>query len=162
MESTGPIAIRQASVADVPAMAGARATDEEAGPADSRMAAYLEGRHDPQQALPPRVAFLAERGDVVVGYIAGHLTERHGCHGEVQYLYVTQDVRRMGVASELLECLAGWFIAHNATRLCVNANLDSAPAVPFYVSHGATPLNPYWYVWSDARQLARSWEDRLT
>ena len=161
MESTGPIAIRQASVADVPAMASVRTPDEEAGPADSRMAAYLEGRHHPQQALAPRVAFLAEHGDDVVGYIAGHLTERHGCHGEVQYLYVAQDARRMGVGSELLECLAGWFIEHNATKLCVNANLDSPPAVPFYLSHGATPLNPYWYVWSDARQLARSWEERL-
>lgn len=162
MESTGPIAIRQASVADVPAMAGIRTTDDEAGPPDPRMAAYLEGRHHPQQALAPRVALLAEHGHDVVGYIAGHLTERHGCHGEIQYLYVAPDSRRIGVASELLQSLAVWFIEHNATKLCVNANLDSPPAVPFYLSHGATPLNPYWYILSDARQLARSWEDRLT
>jgi GNAT superfamily N-acetyltransferase len=162
MGSTEPIAIRQASAADVPAMAGARATDEEAGPADPRMTAYLEGRHHPQQALAPRVAFLAEHEDDVVGYIAGHLTERHGCHGEVQYLYVAPAARRAGVGSELLERLAAWFIEHNATKLCVNANLDSPPAVPFYLSRGATPLNRYWYIWNDARQLARSWEDRLT
>ena len=162
MESTGQIAIRTANVADVPAMAGIRATDQEAGPADSRMAAYLEGRHHPQQALAPRVAFIAERGHRVVGYIGGHLTERHGCHGEVQYLYVAPDSRRLGVGSELLRRLTEWFIEHNATKLCVNANLDSPPAVPFYLSHGAIPINPHWYIWNDARHLARSWEDRLT
>jgi GNAT superfamily N-acetyltransferase len=148
--------IRQAHVVDVPAMAASRSADIEAGPADGRMASYLEGRHHPQQALQPRIAFCAEHDGRMIGYIAGHLTRRHNCDGEVQYLYVTQDFRRRGVASALLQRLAEWLIQQGAVKLCVNANLDSPPAVPFYLSRGATPLNPYWFIWDDARSLAAS------
>ena len=50
---------REATSADVPAMTRCRAPDHAAGPADPRMAAYLEGRHHPQQALAARAAFAA-------------------------------------------------------------------------------------------------------
>ncbi|MDE3155760.1 MAG: GNAT family N-acetyltransferase [Acidobacteriota bacterium] len=72
------------------------------------MALYLQGRHHPQQALAPRVAYVAVREGAVIGYIAGHLTRRHGCKGEVQYLYVTPAHRRIGVAAALLRQLAEW------------------------------------------------------
>jgi hypothetical protein len=52
-------------------------------PADPRMAAYLDGDHHPQQALGPRVAFVAIVSEKTVGYIAGHLTTRQGCGGEL-------------------------------------------------------------------------------
>ena len=67
---------QEATSADVPAMARCRAADPDAGPADERMARYLDGEHHPQQALPPRTAFMALSGGEVIGYIAGHATTR--------------------------------------------------------------------------------------
>ena len=147
------IRYREASSGDVPAMERSRAADQDAGPADDRMAAYLEGRHHPQQALGPRTAFIALMGEEVVGYIAGHATTRYGCAGEVQYLYVSPHVRRRRIAATLLRLLAEWFRERAIRRVCVNANVESAGAVPFYVACGADPLNRFWYVWDDIGSL---------
>src|SRR2546429_4949745 len=57
---------RQATTADVPGMAQCRLADPASGVADPRMAAHLDGHHHPQQALPPRVAFV-EIGRACVG-----------------------------------------------------------------------------------------------
>jgi GNAT superfamily N-acetyltransferase len=117
------------------------------------MAAYLAGRHHPQLAFPQRVAFLAEVNEAPAGYIAGHLTRRFGCQGEVQYLYVARPFRRAGAASALLKILAEWFVLQEARRICVNVNVDSPGADSFYVSHGAESLQPYWRVWPDIAKL---------
>ena len=145
--------VRLATIDDVPAMAGIRERDVEAGPADPRMAAYLAGRHHPQLAVPPRVAYFAEVNEEPAGYIAGHLTRRFGCDGEVQYLYVARAYRRVGAASALLKTLAEWFVQQKARRICVNVNADSPGADPFYIRHGAEPLQPYWRVWPDIGSL---------
>ena len=144
---------REATTADVPAMERSRATDAAAGAADERMTAYLERRHHPQQALAPRVAFVALDGLTVVAYIAGHATTRYGCAGEVQYLYVAPEYRRHGVASRLLLALARWFRTNGIARVCVNADIESGGAVVFYTARGAQPLNPYWYIWDDISTL---------
>lgn len=147
---------REATIADVAAMEQARATDAEAGPPDARMAAYLAGRHHPRNALAPRAAFVAidDKADSsVVAYIAGHATTRYGCAGEVQYLYVAPKYRRHGVGSELLQCVARWFRTHDIKQVCVNADIESAGAVPFYAAHGARPLSAHWYVWDDIRSI---------
>src|SRR5262249_6235243 len=86
-----------------------RLTDPAAGPADERMAAYFDGLHHPHKALPPRTGFIALAARSVVGYIAGHLTTRHGCAGEVQYLYVAPAYRRSRVGAALLRLLPAWF-----------------------------------------------------
>lgn len=130
-------------------MAASRLADTTAGPADERMAAYLDGRHHPQQALRPRTAYIALAGDRVVGYIAGHGTLRHKCAGELQYLYIAPTHRRLGVATELLRLLAGWFCDRDMRRVCVNVNTDSEGAEAFYRRHGAQALSQYWYVWED-------------
>jgi len=147
--ASSSIQVRRATAADVPQLAESRSADPDAGPADARMAAYLEGRHHPRQALGPRVAYLATVTGTVAGYIGGHLTRRHGCDGEVQYLYVAPAYRRTGVASTLLRQLAQWFVQQEAVRICVDVNDDSPGAAPFYVSHGAQHLRPHWMVWSD-------------
>lgn len=140
---------REATSADVPAMERCRAVDSRAGPADERMAAYLDGHHHPQQALAPRTAFVALDGDNVAGYIAAHATTRHGCSGEVQYVYVAPGFRRHGVARRLLSFAARWFHDRGIDRVCVNADVESVGAVAFYTAAGAVPLNKYWYVWED-------------
>ena len=145
---------RTAGSADVAAMQACRLTDPSAGPGDPRMAAYLGGTHHPHQALGPRVAFVALRDNAVSGYIAGHLTRRYDCDGELQYLHVGLPHRRSGIASELLRRLAAWFAHQGAFKICVDVNDDSPAARPFYGRHGARAINQHWMAWSDIRPLA--------
>lgn len=84
MSSREPVLYREATSVDAPAMAQGRLPDPVAGPPDPRMAAYLDRQHHPQQALPPRVGYVAMANDAVIGYIAGHRTRRLDCDGEVQ------------------------------------------------------------------------------
>jgi GNAT superfamily N-acetyltransferase len=140
---------RQATVADVASMGDCRHSDPAAGPADARMTAYFEGTHDPQQALPRRVGFVAEERGRIVGYIAGHQTTRFDCDGEVQYLFVAPHCRERGVASVLLRALAAWFQDHGVIKVCVDVDLSSPGATPFYLHHGAVPINRFWYMWTD-------------
>lgn len=141
---------REATVADVAAMQACRLRDPAAEPADRRMAAYFAGEHHPQQALLPRTGFVALAEGEVIGYIAGHLTTRHGCAGEVQYLYVAPPYRHRGIGTALLHDLAAWFQARHARKVCVALADDSPPeARPFYESAGAAPLRKHWYGWED-------------
>jgi len=149
------IRFRAATAADVPAMAACRLTDPAAGPADPRMAAYFDGTHHPQEALSPRIGHVALAGEAVIGYIAGHLTTRHGCAAEVQYLFVAPEFRRQGVATALLRLLAAWFVTRAALKVCVCMDADSPAAKPFYASTGASPFRRLWYGWDDISALRR-------
>ena len=149
------ISYREATKDDVEQMLFSRMGDRESGPGDYRMTAYFAGQHHPQKALLPRTGYIALRSENVVGYIAGHLTRRFECDGEVQYLYVVPELRRRGVAARLLRLMAEWSDSHDALRVCVNADVDSAAAVPFYVSQGAVALSKHWYVWDDIRVVLR-------
>jgi len=150
------VQFREARVADVAAMMACRLTDPDGGPADPRMTAYFEGQHHPQKALSPRIGFVARANDAVVGYIAGHRTTRHGCAGEVQYLFVSSEFRRRGIATRLLRLLAQWFQSQGAQKVCVALAADSPPeAKPFYQSAGASPLVKNWYGWDDIANSMR-------
>jgi GNAT superfamily N-acetyltransferase len=92
-------------------LAALRREDEAGGASPDRMTRYLAGEHHPQQALLPRTMWMALQDDAPVGYIAGHLTRRFGCDGELQSIYVVAEHRRTGVASTLLRLLAYWFSA---------------------------------------------------
>ena len=155
MSSLRHIIYRHASAADAQAMLDCRAADLVAGPGDSRMYAYFQGHHHPRQALAARIGFVALDDERIVGYIAGHLTRRLGCDGELQYLYVAPEYRRRGVAGDLLRVLSRWFVEMGAARVCVDVNRDSAGATPFYVRYGAAPLSKPWYVWDDIADVLR-------
>jgi|SRR5580658_3235550 ribosomal protein S18 acetylase RimI-like enzyme len=139
---------RPATLLDVSAIAQLR--PEPLGNApdwDYRLAAYLSGEFNPRQALPTRVIIVAEQDDEIIGFIAGHLTRRFHCQGELQWINVSAALRRQGVATELLRELAGWFAAHNAHHICVDAKPRNADARAFYIHNGAEPLNDHWMVW---------------
>lgn len=156
MASIPDLNFRAATSLDVTAMAQSRLADPDAGPADSRMKAYFDGQHHPQNALLPRAGYLALSGDQVIGYIAGHRTTRHGCDGEVQYLFVAPAYRRRGVATALLRLLVGWFRAEGVQAVCVAVADDSPPeAKPFFESLGATPLKKHWYAWQEIGNALR-------
>lgn len=146
------ILYRKADLADVPQLVGLPREGEAGG--DSRMLEYLAGKHHPQQALPPRGLWMATDGESPIGYVAGHLTRRFGCDGELQWIYVVPGQRRAHVASELLHLLASWFVEHGARRICVDVGCEEAR--PFYRHHGSVELNAHWMVWNDiGRVLAQ-------
>ena len=136
-------------------MERARAPDHDAGPADPRMARYLDGEHHPQKALAPRVAYVATAGDSVVGYIGGHATKRYDCDGELQYLYVVPGHRRSGIASAMLRMLARWFEARGIARVCVAVDEDNASARRFLAHHGAVHLDLAFLVWPEIGRVNR-------
>ena len=118
------------------------------------MLRYLLGEHHPQQALAPRGIWLADLAETPIGYVAGHLTRRFSCEGELQWLYVVPDHRRCGVASQLLTLLAQWFVEQGARRVCVDVGDDAAR--PFYRRCGATDLSRHWMVWPDIATVLSS------
>ncbi|MGH7676081.1 MAG: hypothetical protein ACREMV_12490, partial [Gemmatimonadales bacterium] len=79
---------RRATASDIPQLARLRQEGEAGGADEDRMARYLAGTHHPQQALLPRVMWMATDGDRPIGYVAGHLTRRFDCEGELQWIYV--------------------------------------------------------------------------
>jgi ribosomal protein S18 acetylase RimI-like enzyme len=101
---------REATLADVPGMAQVRAGDWESEEYwRERIALYLTGQLHPQKALAPRVAFVSIDDNLVAGFIAGHLTQRFGCDGELEWISIRPQYRRRGVASSLLRRLADGF-----------------------------------------------------
>jgi RimJ/RimL family protein N-acetyltransferase len=141
---------RPATLRDVSDMAQLRTEHWGNAPDWERtISAYLSGEHHPRQALLPRVAILAEQNGEVIGFIAGHLTRRYHCDGELQWINVSPDYRGQGVATELLRELADWFASHSASRICVDIQPRNTTARAFYVRNGAKPLNDHWLVWED-------------
>ncbi|MEP6549636.1 MAG: GNAT family N-acetyltransferase [Gemmatimonadales bacterium] len=144
-----PIDFRKADLADVPELIRLPKEGEAGG--DHRMLQYLTGEHHPQEALLPRAMWMATENESPIGYVAGHLTRRFGCDGELQWIYVVPAHRRTQVASKLLRLLAGWFVEHGARRICVDVGDDNAR--PFYKRHGAVELNRHWMVWNDISRI---------
>jgi GNAT superfamily N-acetyltransferase len=141
---------RQIERSDIPAMARVRAGEWEAEEYwKVRISRYLDGELHPQQALLPRVIYVALESDSVVGFIAGHLTHRYGCDGELEWIDVVPERRRNGVASALLGLLAAWFVGQKASRICVDVDPANETARRFYRRHGADNLNAHWLVWND-------------
>ena len=152
------VTYRQAEYFDIPEMARIRSIswgDEKYW--TCRIAAYLNGELHPQHALPPRVGFVALHGKDVVGLIAGHLTRRYDCDGELEWIDVLPANRGTGIASKLLALLADWFVQHNAVRICVDVQPMNKTARSFYMRHGATELNKHFLVWNEIKAVpARS------
>jgi ribosomal protein S18 acetylase RimI-like enzyme len=121
----------------------------------ARIVGYLEGTRDPRNSLAAREAFVATVDDEVVGFIAGHLTSRHGCTGELEWINVATTHRGRGIASALLRVMAGWFVETNATNVCVDVDPANHAARRLYESHGARELKPHWLVWDDIGTVLR-------
>ena len=149
--------IREATLADVAALAAIRAhswgTEEYWR---ERITGYLQRTLHPQLALPERVIYLAMIGSDPVGLVAGHRTRRLGCAGELEWIDVVPERRRLGIASALLRKQAECFVRQNATRVCVDVQPDNAIARSLYAKHGALSLNPHWMVWNDIGVVLKS------
>jgi ribosomal protein S18 acetylase RimI-like enzyme len=145
---------KQAEKSDIPAMARIRAAEWETEAYWLvRIAHYLDGQLHPRHALKPRVSYVASDGDCLIGFIAGHLTRRHGCDGELEWINVIPVRRGSDIASELLRHLAAWFVEQKASRICVDVDPANATAQRFYRRHGALDLKPHWLVWHNINVL---------
>jgi GNAT superfamily N-acetyltransferase len=143
---------RRAELSEARAMAQIRAREwqtEEFWYA--RISGYLEGKHNPRQALESRVMYVASEDGLPVGFIAGHLTRRYECDGELQWIDVVEERRRVGLASVLLKLLAEWFAMQGALRICVNVDVANVAARRLYMRFGAEELNRHWLLWKDIR-----------
>lgn len=141
---------RQAELSDVPAMARLRAQDwgsEEYW--RERIQLYLCGQLDPKGARPSRAGFVCADEEEIVGLIAGHLTRRFGCDGELEWISVGAAYRGQKIGSGLLKKLAEWFAAQGARFICVDVDPANEPARRFYAAHGAYDLRPHWMAWED-------------
>jgi GNAT superfamily N-acetyltransferase len=66
----------------------------------------------------PRVSYVAFEQGLIVGFIAGHLTRRYGCDGELEWINVSHDHRREGIASKLLLLLGEWLSEQRVESMC--------------------------------------------
>lgn len=121
----------------------------------SRILQYLTHELHPKKALPPRISYVCVEGERVVGLIAGHLTRRFGCDGELEWISIKQRYRGRGIAAELLRRLSRWFVRHKALRVCVDVEPSNEVARRFYQRHGAAHLKPHWMVWNDIRKVTQ-------
>ena len=145
---------REATLADIPSLAELRA--EGWGEAEfwiPRITGYMKGEHHPQKALMPRVVYVAIENEIITGFIAGHLTKRLECEGELEWIDVTFAHRRKGIASELVRILAAWFAEQGATKVCVDPGNDYARK--FYAALYAENLNAHWMYWKDITALLK-------
>jgi GNAT superfamily N-acetyltransferase len=146
------IIFREATKEDVPALAEIRGDSLEKGEYwNDRILGYMNCTHHPQQALHPRVIYVACLNGAIIGFIAGHLTHRYNCDGELQWINVVGKYTRRGIASELIRVLANWFIKQDAYKICVDPGDDAARH--FYKMNGAESLNVHWMFWPDIRSV---------
>src|SRR5437868_9441951 len=146
---------READKSDIPAMARLRAAEWETEDYwRTRISGYMDQELHPRQALNPRVLYVAVEEDLMVGFIAGHLTKRFSCDGELEWIDVVRERRRSGIASELLRVLAAWFVEREALRVCVDPG--NAVARLFYARHGAEALNQHLLVWRGISVVLRA------
>jgi len=145
---------REAHRTDVQEMGRIRAVewgDEEYW--QKRIVGYMECAIDPQKALQQRVVYVAVEDDAVVGFVAGHLTRRFECDGELEWINVAAAKRGSGIAAELLRRLAAWFVEQKALKVCVDVQPTNTVARSFYRRHGAENLTPHWMVWKDIQAI---------
>ncbi len=97
---------------------------------------------------------MAIKDDAIIGFIAGHLTKRFECDGELEWIDVLSQGRRKGIASELVLELADWFKKQNAFKICVDPGNEIARK--FYFKNGAEKLNEHWMFWNNISLLLKN------
>ncbi len=76
---------REAFEGDIPKIAQIRAAYS--GTVEywtDRITNYFGGHLNPQKALPQRVIYVASHNTDIIAFIAGHLSTRYDCEGELQ------------------------------------------------------------------------------
>ena len=146
------IKYREIKDGDIPALANFRSiNNEEQTYWEQRITGYLNLTHHPHKALQARIIFVAEDEKKIIGFIAGHLTQRYNCDGELQWINVCEAYRNRGIGFALICVLNKWFIQHNAFKICVDAGNELARK--FCKKYSAEDLNQHWLFWKDIREM---------
>ena len=111
-----------------------------------RWKAYMRKEHHPRDAKDPRIVYVSIINGEIVGFVAGHLTERLGLAGELQSIYVLPGHQQQGLGTQLVIALAKWFEKWNAKAVCVDHKGGSEG---FYIKLGARPNEHGWLVWDN-------------
>jgi GNAT superfamily N-acetyltransferase len=119
-----------------------------------RLRNYMTGRASPRWARQERIVFKVCVDGSIVGYIAGHLTTRHGMDAEIQSLYVLRDYQRAGIGRRLLLQFTEWAIQHEVKTICAGIDPNRDPS--FYLKYGGRYVNPCWVYWPDTHALANT------
>ena len=75
-----------------------------------RIFQYLTYKLHPQEALRPLVSIVYVEHERIVGLIAGHLTRRFGCEGELEWISVRQvpgSWHRVGITLSVSQMVRG-------------------------------------------------------
>jgi ribosomal protein S18 acetylase RimI-like enzyme len=152
MSNNSGMQYREANLSDIPALAQIRADEGNTFEYWTfRIAGYMNGELHPQKALLPRIVYVAVENDIITGFISGHLTERFGCKGELQWINVIPAYRGKGIAAELIQLLAKWFVPQKTFRVCVDVGTEAGCRL--YKRLGAENINEHWMVWEDISKL---------
>jgi ribosomal protein S18 acetylase RimI-like enzyme len=147
------IIYREATNPDIPLLAKIRGDDAETRAFwNNRITGYMNLTHHPQHALDTRVIYLACADEAIIGFIAGHLTKRYNCEGELQWINVIDEYQNRGIASALVKLLANWFIDQRSYKICVDPG--NVIVRNFYKKNGAEDLNTHWMFWEDIRNIS--------
>ena len=147
LSNMSSIQYKEATEADLPFIARILADWQTEEYWNNRVSGYYHRTLHPQKALLPRIIYVATSLGSIVGFIAGHLTERFGCDGELQWINVKPEFREAGIANELLQLLAKWFVERKAAHICVDPGNEQSRK--FYAKQGAEYLNEHWMAWKD-------------
>lgn len=143
---------RTAVISDIHALAEIRAANSyDYAYWYERIEQYFQGVKSPQFAHDSRAIFVATYEDKIVSFVAGHLSSRFNCEGELQWIDTLEPYRDMGIASKLIKLMAGWFSYHHANKICVDpGNIE---ARKFYERNHAVSLNDHWMCWHNIRDI---------
>lgn len=111
-----------------------------------RWKAYMCKEHHPRDAKDPRIVYIAIVNGEIVGFVAGHLTERLGLEGELQSIYILPNHQGQGLGTQLVIALAKWFKKWDANEVCVDRKNGSED---FYIKLGARFNDHGWLVWDN-------------
>lgn len=148
------ILYREATNSDIPLLAKIRGHNKETIEFwNNHISGYMAYTHNPKQAFKSRIIYIASVNEIIIGFIAGHLTHRYNCEGELEWINVIEEYRRCGIASELVKILADWFVKQKVYKICVDPGNDVAR--DFYEKNGAEKLNAHWMFWKDIRDILK-------
>lgn len=108
---------------------------------------YFKG-NSPQTSKLERIVLKATIDNHMIGYLAGHLTNRFEKDAEIQSFYLLKQYQRQGIGTKLLLKFTKWLSLQQAKSVCVGIAPNNKYQA-FYLKHGGKYLNEHWIYWSN-------------
>jgi GNAT superfamily N-acetyltransferase len=118
-----------------------------------RWGTYFNGT-SPESSKPQRIILKAVTDGTIIGYIAGHLTNRYGLDAEIQSFYILKEYQRNDTGKQLLKKFVEWLLTQPAKSLCVGIKPENKFQA-FYLKYGGKHLNEHWIYWDDMEELVK-------